>query len=154
MLTRFVFASKIKASGRARQVAKTIQASVPQRRNELSGFYDTYENLIETICDAAQYGVTEGLEQNYSQYRNELISTYTPLKPFLLSYLGDATEDVEFGMKVVGRPMDAFEVLVAADNLRAFVKLDDGNMISRLTRTREALTAYSEHLRLLAERAA
>jgi len=50
--------------------------------------------------------------------------------------------------------LDAFEALVAAFDLQEFFKLDDGNMISRITRTREALNLYGEHLRQLAAVAA
>ena len=34
--------------------------------------------------------------------------------------------------------------------LKEFFLMDDGNMISRLTRTREALNLYGQHLSLLA----
>ncbi len=50
--------------------------------------------------------------------------------------------------------MDAFEALVAAFDLQEFLKMDDGNMISRINRTREALNLYGEHLKQLAARVA
>lgn len=49
-----------------------------------------------------------------------------------------------------GEAADAFEALVAAPDLFLFLKHDDGMMISRLERTREALNLYAGHLRQLA----
>ena len=70
-----------------------------------------------------------------------------------LAYLQYATEDAVAGLRQDGQGADAFEALVAAPDLQTFLANDDGLMISRLTRTREALTLYAEHLRQLARTA-
>ena len=88
---------------------------------------------------------------NYKQYRLQIQEAYKPLKPFLVSFLEFTSEDEEAGLKLTGRSLDAFEVLVAPIDLKEFFLMDDGNMISRLTRTREALNLYGQHLSLLAE---
>jgi len=68
---------------------------------------------------------------------------YANMRPYVVGYL-HADEGDE----------DAFESLVAAEDLGQFLKTDDGNMIARITMTREALTLYGEHLRQLAARTA
>jgi hypothetical protein len=46
--------------------------------------------------------------------------------------------------------MDAFEALWSSPTLQELLRSDDGNMISRITRTREALNRYAEQLRQIA----
>jgi len=116
---------------------------VQERQVELIRFYERYEELVETLCDAAQYGPTPKLERSYEAHRDWMREEYANMRPFVVGYLHP-----EEG----GR--DAFESLVAADDLGQFLNSDDGNMISRITMTREALTLYGEHLRQLAARTA
>lgn len=117
--------------------------SVQERQLELIRFYERYEELVETLCDAAQYGPTPKLERSYEANRDWMRSEYVSMRPYVVGYL-----QVEEGTG------DAFEALVASDNLGQFLNSDDGNMISRITATREALTLYGEHLRQLAARTA
>jgi hypothetical protein len=119
--------------------------SVQDRQSELILFYERYEELVETLCDAAQYGPTPKLERSYLAQRDWIRENYGRLRPFLVSFLRMEPED--------GRA-DAFESLVAAEDLGEFLGADDGGMISRITRTREALVLYGEHLRQLAARSA
>ena len=137
--------------GRAKKVAAH---AVPERQRALIDYYEQYETLVETLCDAAQYGPTGPLERRYAECRARMQADYPALRPFLISYLEFLPEDAEAGLKLCGRPLDAFEALVAAFDLQEFLKMDDGNMISRINRTREALNGYGEHLRQLAARAA
>ena len=134
--------------------AKRTGANLPERQRELIDFYGQYELLVEALCDAARCGPTPSLDQKYAQSRSRIQADYPSLKPFLISYLDFLPDDIEAGLKLCGRPLDAFEALVAAFDLQEFFKMDDGNMISRITRTREALNCYGEHLRLLAARSA
>ncbi len=127
---------------------------MPARQREVIDFNDLFENFVDILCDAAHYEVTEGLDMNYKQYRLQIQEAYKPLKPFLVSFLEFTSEDEEAGLKLTGRSLDAFEVLVAPIDLKEFFLMDDGNMISRLTRTREALNLYGQHLSLLAEQLA
>jgi len=119
-----------------------------------SEFHRVYEGLVEVLCDGAQFGATPKLEKEYYELRRQMQATYPAVRPFVISFLEYVPNDLEAGLKLRGRPLDAFEVLVAAADLREFFDTDDGNMISRLTRTREALTAYGDHLRLLSARIA
>lgn len=126
---------------RSRAVKAT--PTVKERQHELIRFYQEYETLVETICDAAQYGPTPKLENDYQAKREWMLQNYGNLRRYVVAYLRFDVDDVEQGG-------DAFEALYMAENLDAFLKSDDGNMISRITRTREALTLYGDHLRQLA----
>ena len=137
-----------------RAPVRVATPSLPRRQRELIDFYEVYESLVETLCDAAQFGPNANLDEKYRTCRAQIQSAYKPLKPFLISYLEFLPDDAEAGLKLCGRPLDAFEALVASFDLQEFFLMDDGNMISRLTRTREAMNRYGEHLRLLAERVA
>jgi hypothetical protein len=128
--------------------------SMPDRQRELIDFHEHYEDLVEVLCDAARFGPDIVLERRYAEAQTRIRADYPALRPFLVSYLNFQPEDAEAGLKLSGRPLDGFEVLVAAFDLQEFFKLDDGNMISRITRTRDALNCYGEHLRQLAAKAA
>ncbi len=125
-----------------------------ERQQELTAFWERYEDLVEVLCYAAQLGPNEKSDQKYKQFRQSFQPLYQGLKPFLISFLEFSQNDEQAGLKLCGRPLDAFEALVAAIDLQEFFKMDDGNMISRINRTREALRLYDEHLRLLASRIA
>lgn len=117
--------------------------TVKERQHDLIRFYQEYETLVETICDAAQYGPTPKLETSYQREREWMLKNYGDIRRYVVAYLRFEVEDAEQGG-------DAFEALFSADNLEMFLKSDDGNMISRIMRTREALTLYGDHLRQLA----
>jgi len=124
---------------------QTAQAgpTVKQRQHELIRFYQEYETLVETVCDAAQYGPNPKLETIYATERKWMLENYASLRKYVVAYLRFDVEDVAQGG-------DAFEALFMAENLKTFLKSDDGNMIARIMRTREALTLYGDHLRQLA----
>ena len=140
--------------GLKQNVVKRVGAPLPERQRELIDFYENFEDLVDVLCCAAQLGPNPSLDQRYALSRSRIRDNYPSLKPFLISYLDFLPEDEEAGLKLSGRPMDAFEALVAPFDLQEFFKLDDGNMISRITRTREAMNCYGEHLRLLAAKSA
>ncbi len=146
--------AKRRIAAKNRQKPKISLDGIPQRQRDLIDFYEQYESLVEALCDAARFGPDIVLERRYTEARTRIQADYPALRPFLISYLDFQPEDEEAGLKLYGRPLDAFEALVAAFDLQEFFKLDDGNMISRITRTREALNLYGEHLRQLAAVAA
>lgn len=139
---------------RERKIAAKRGPSVQDRQRQLIHFYEHYEELVETLCDAAQYGPTPKLERGYETQRAWVRENYAEIRPFVVSFLQVDAEDAEMGRQLTGKSTDAFEALVAADNLEQFLNADDGGMICRITRTREALTLYGEHLRKLAVRTA
>ncbi|MDR3690481.1 MAG: hypothetical protein P4L46_13975 [Fimbriimonas sp.] len=143
--------SLITRKARADQAAvESARLSVNRRRIEFDEFIETYEDLVEVLCSAAQLGPSAKLENAYGSVRPKFQAQYPGQRPFLISFLEFVPNDELAGLKLSGRPLDAFEALVAANDLQEFIESDDGTMISRITRTREALSLYSEHLRLLA----
>lgn len=138
---------------RVEAVQRGIEAkagpTVRQRQEDLVDFYDRYEELVELLCDAAQYGPTSALERRYVETRERFAADYELLKPMLGAYLRRIAEE-----DGPDRSNDAFSALVTPRTLLEFLNTDDGAMISRITRTREALNLYGEHLRQLAAKAA
>lgn len=144
---RIVALDRREARERSRQAA--LGLSVQERQAQLIEFYRQYEELVEVLCDAAQYGPTPALDKNYARLRAWMQEHYAPIRRYVIAYLQFTAEDAATSLKF-GEAGDAFEALVAAPDLEAFLTHDDGMMISRLTRTREALNLYGEHLRQLA----
>ena len=144
--------TKDRAEQRDREMAAKLAPTVQERHEELVRFYRRYEDLVETVCDAAQYGPTPKLEAKYGELRRWMSSNYAPVRRYVVAYLRFTPEDAQQGLLTEGKAGDAFEALFAASNLEEFLKVDDGNMISRITRTREALNLYGEHLRQLLAR--
>jgi hypothetical protein len=145
-------AAKDRAEARDREMAIKITPTVQERHEELVRFYSRYEDLVETVCDAAQYGPVPKLEAQYGELRRWMTSNYAPVRRYVVAYLRFTPEDAQQGLLTEGRTSDAFEALFSSPNLEEFLKVDDGNMISRITRTREALNLYGEHLRQLLAR--
>lgn len=134
----------------ARQTSVTPAEAIRERQDQLIEFYRVYEDLCEVLCDGAQYGPTSALETRYVRARGWMHENYGPVRRYIVAYLRYASEDAQQNMEQGGTGADAFEALVAAPNLHEFLEHDDGMMISRLTRTREALNLYGDHLRQLA----
>lgn len=145
-------AAKDRADARDREMAAKITPTVQERHEELVRFYRRYEDLVETLCDAAQYGPVPHLEGKYGEHRRWMSSNYAPVRRYVVAYLRFTPEDAQVGLQGEGKASDAFEALFSAPNLEEFLRIDDGNMISRITRTREALNLYGEHLRQLLAR--
>ena len=145
-------AAKDRADARDREMAAKITPTIQERHEELVRFYRRYEELVETLCDAAQFGPEPHLEARYGELRRWMSSNYAPVRRYVVAYLRFTPEDAQVGILTEGKSADAFEALYAAKNLEEFLRIDDGNMISRITRTREALNLYGEHLRQLLAR--
>jgi hypothetical protein len=153
LLTRLKNRIRIAAkdAAQAREASTvSIADAVKERQDHLIAFYAHYEELVETLCDAAQYGPTPALERTYARSRTWMHANYDPVRRYVVAYLKYATEDARAGLQHEGQGADAFQALVSAPDVASFLEHDDGMMISRLTRTREALNLYGEHLRQLA----
>jgi len=137
---------------RAQNASKTAGPSVQVRQSELIEFYNLYEEFVELLCDAAQYGPNPRLECNYGRLQTAISPRYTELRPFVGAFLEPDNRDA-FRFET-GRPQDAFEKLFEAPTLGDFLQYDDGEMIFRIMKTREALNLYGEHLRQLSSRVA
>lgn len=135
---RIALADRREAAARAKAFADG--PTVSERQQDLIHFYCEYETLVETICDAANYGPSPFLEKGYGLQREWMMQHYPKIRRYVLAYLRFEVEDSG----------DAFEKLFEAGDLATFLQTDDGNMISRIMRTREALNLYGDHLRQLA----
>lgn len=123
--------------------------SARERHDQLIGFYSHYESLVEILCNAANLGATEKLEDRYAAERTWMKLHFAEMRPFLLAYLRVDVSDTVQIKELDGEYGDAFEALFAAKDLAAFLKADDGHMIDRIMRTRDALSLCGEHLRRL-----
>ena len=145
---------RIRAKDRqfAKDVARMRRAkpTVRDRQQELVRFYLNYENMVEVLCNVATVGPTPGLETAYQSNRNWMLKNYPAVRRYVIAYLKYSAEDAQQSLNINGHSADAFEALFTAHSLNEFLEHDDGKMISRINRTREALTMYGHHLRLLA----
>ena len=116
--------------------------TVRERQVQLLQFYEGYEDFVELLCDAAQYGPTVRLDSTYLAKREWLAGRYSELKPLLGAFIRSDRRQEK----------DVFEALLSPPTVSEFLQSDDGDTIARITSAREALNLYAEHLRHLAER--
>lgn len=113
-----------------------LEIDVTARRAALDDFVDLYEDLVETVCDAANFGDSTKFEAKFARalpkYRNGLI----PVHRFLEAFMADCDED-------------AFEWFGKFQTLQELLRADDGNLIGRIMETRAAMNDYAEHLQRL-----
>jgi hypothetical protein len=150
LVTRYRSMTKTRQAVVETTEKRSVSLRVEDRQAALCAFYQVYESLIEVLCDAAQLGASPKLEASYRSVRMDLNNRYGDLRNFLGAYLRHTGEDrrgVAMGIR-----FDAFDALLAPATLEMFLQTDDGYTISRVTRTREALNLYAEHLKQLSER--
>ena len=121
------------------------RGDLAQRRNDYEAFFDQYDALIGVLCLAAQEGIAPPFEADYSRLRVWLASNYPRVQTYLRPHLtGDATDT--FATRWGRRPCDAFEALYLPPTIAAMLHADNGNLISRLMRTQDALAAWNTAL--------
>jgi hypothetical protein len=130
-------------------VQKPQAPSLEERREQLVEFYERYESLVDVLCSAARYGPDTALETQYAQLRGWMMRGYQQIRPFAVAYLLYDDSDASQSLALHGYGGDAFEALFAATTLEEFLRVDDGLMMSRIERTRDALILYGDHLRQL-----
>lgn len=150
--TRLQIAVLDARDSRTRALQAKAGPTAAARLDQLRDFYERYNDLSEILCDAARYGPTTRLETNYSDVRKWMVSHYGPIRRFVVAYLRYDSADARQGLDLHGQSADAFEALFCASTLGEFLRADDGLMIARMSRTREALHLYGDHLRQLAAR--
>lgn len=143
---RMRIAAKDRADAQEAARARSAGPTVRERQEDLVRFYNRYEDLVELLCDSAQFGPTPKLEATYAELKAWMESDYPIVQPFLAAFLRYDEDDAAHG--------DAFLGLVGSPDLDAFLRTDDGSTIDRINRTREALNLYGEHLRQLAAKIA
>lgn len=144
--------NRIKMLAKDLEEARTQTVSAPtvdERLDDLIVFYNKYDLLVETLCDSAQYGPEPKLQAEYERLRSWMVESYPRLRLYVTAYLQYDVADCQQSIASSGISCDAFEALFFAPTLVEFLRCDDGMMISRIMRTREALNLYGEHLRQL-----
>lgn len=148
--------TRIRMAVRDFQEAKELAAersqrpTASERLDDLVAFYHRYEALVETLCDSSQYGPDGNLEARYQEARSWMQANYPSVRLYVVAYLRLDSQDAQQALDWHGSAGDAFEALFAAPTLEDFLRIDDGQMIWRIDRTRNALNLYGEHLRQLA----
>lgn len=134
----------------AREESDSMHQSASSRHDDLVAFYSKYEDLVEVLCDSAQYGPDGKLNARYLELRSWMLANYPNIRGYVAAFLKYDTKDAQQSLDWHGLAGDAFEALFAAPSISEFLRLDDGEMIFRIERTRNALNLYGEHLRELA----
>lgn len=144
---------RVKNQARTLRAAGASSAStgpnIRERQEELVAFYERYEDLVELLCDGAQYGPDSRLEAKYADLRTWMQRHYPSLRRSIIAFLDQSVDDSTHSLDHFGHPADAFEALFAGHTLEEQIRTDDGKMISRMMRTRDALTRYAAQLRRL-----
>lgn len=145
----FTRAAQLRVHVSAHSNAKqpVFEKTVREKQAELADFYENYEELVELICDAANYGSNEKMANRYDELRTYMQINYHPLRDNVAAYLELAPQDNVSALDLYGKPSDAFEALFAAPTLAEQIRTDDGHLIGRIMRTRKALNRYADYLR-------
>lgn len=155
---RWIQSMPTRVQNRSLILAKDLESSRPNlvastpklKQEELASFYDKYEQLVELLCDSAQYGPDSRMEQRYADIRLTMHKQYPEIRRFVSVFLEIDLEDSRTPNTLYEKGVDAFEALWSSPTLQELLRSDDGNMIGRITRTREALNRYAEQLRQIA----
>jgi hypothetical protein len=147
-------ANRMKIAAKDRQERQTrtgdeAALELQHRQEALLCFYTKYEELVELLCDGAQYGPNGQLAARYQTLRKWMQEHYPAMRPYVVAYLQYDAADARESFDLHGISGDAFETLFAALDLDDLLRKDDGSMISRIMRTRQALNLYADHLRRL-----
>ncbi len=132
---------------RSKLIHAPIEKTVREKQAELADFYENYEELVELICDAANYGANEKMSLRYDALRNYMQINYHPMRNSVAAYLELDPQDNVSALDLYNKPSDAFEALFTAPTLSEQIRTDDGYLISRIMRTRKALNRYADYLR-------
>jgi hypothetical protein len=137
-----------------RRAEPTLDANPRQRLDRLQNFRDGFELMVSVLVEAINYGPTPKLENDYAALGVVLRQEYEMVRPFVLAYLRVDSVDEGFGIRVRGKGSDAFECLWVAASLQDFLNVVDRSFDARITRSREALALYGDHLRYLVDHGA
>jgi hypothetical protein len=120
-------------------------------RRDLIEFYDRFERLIDVICAGARYGTQPSLAADYHTLSEDMRRLYPELRTYVLAYLKVDVRDTQFGIGLSGQTTDAFQCLFCAPSLAELIAADDGGLVGRIERTRDALYRFGDHLREVVE---
>lgn len=101
------------------------RASMKREIARFQAFYDAYSDLVELICDAAQAGMEPWMEEKYSSYR--------------LAFAEICVRS-QFAISA------DFDALFLPCTLEEHLKTDEGQRISCLSRTSNAVEHWQDEL--------
>lgn len=114
-----------------------------KRLEDADEFAEHFERFVGHLCDAARLGASPKEEEAFAAERKWLLNHYFLIRADVAICMPvDAREDPE---------ADPFQQLFQPACLADALVEDDGNMITRIVRTREALDAYGQSLRQMIE---
>ncbi|GMV38272.1 MAG: hypothetical protein AMXMBFR61_27800 [Fimbriimonadales bacterium] len=132
-----------------RAIGREDPARLAKLRAQLRRFYDDFESLVDLICASARFGVVGGMATEYRQLTDAMKRNYPGIRPYVLAFLNVDVADAEYGLSLCGLPLDALQCLFYPPDLDAVHRADDGKLIDRIERSRDALYRLGDYLREL-----
>lgn len=120
---------------------------VAENPGELLRFFTRFEELADVLRDSCQYGPSGPNERAYSELREWMIHHYASVRAQIAPYL-EARRGAMAALS--GGCGDEVEALFSPPTLRELLRSDDGSLLGRLMRSREAVGLVFSHLRALA----
>lgn len=121
--------------------------STQEQQGELLRFFTRFEELADVLRDSCQYGPNGPNERAYAELREWMIQHYAAVRVQIGPYL----ETKRGAMAALsGGSGDEVETLFSPPTLRELLRSDDGSLLGRLMRAREAVGMVFSHLRTLA----
>ena len=112
-----------------------MTVTVHDRREALAQFHLIYEDLVEVICDAGNYGPTSALSSRYLELVEEYRVAYASVQAYLEHFL-----DANIALR------QPFMRLSIRSTLAELIETDTGALIPDILATRRAIVAYQQHL--------
>ena len=69
--------------------------TVSERQDDLSEFYERYEDLVDVLCGASNYGPDGRLESKYAELRTWMQRNYPAQRLYVVAFLRFDTRDAE-----------------------------------------------------------
>lgn len=132
-----------------RAIGREDPARLAALRAHLLRFYDDFESLVDLICASARCGVVGGMAAEYRQLTDAMKRNYPAIRTYVLAFLDVDVADTEYGLSLCGLPLDALQCLYYPPDLEALHEADDGKLIARIERCRNALYRLADYLREL-----
>ncbi|HRF58380.1 MAG TPA: hypothetical protein PLH94_00535 [Fimbriimonadaceae bacterium] len=118
-----------------------------EQQGELLRFFTRFEELADVLRESCQYGPSGPNERAYTELREWMIHHYASVRTQIAPYL-EAKRSAMAALS--GGWSDEVETLFSPPTLSELLRGDDGSLLGRLMRAREAVGMVFSHLRALA----
>lgn len=133
------------------RTSKLVSEETAIRKSELAIFSHQYEQLVELLLGAAQFGTDDLKENLYRNLKSYLGEAYPKIRPSILAFLKFSVTDAETCLRMGAGFGDAFQALWAGETLAQVIEEDGGDLADRLYRTSLAVEHYSKFLERLSQ---